>query len=156
MNPRGAFDREESYGRTPSMTAEEIADEIARRDAAADEVWHDLYYARRARDRRLEDERKLRERLKACEDYLEYLVDAYIQRGVRYNNRVDRGYVLRNRDDCKKLDAEIRKIELLLTRDYEGTYRNTALIKRLEDESALYDMEAAEVRGLRALEEGDD
>ena len=157
MNPDSvAFDPEESYGRTPSPLTQ---DEIARRDAAADEVWHDLYWARRVRDERLERERKLRERLKACEVELDRIVEIRIERSRkswRPDDHEDRGYIVRTYDDCIRLEAEIRKIGLLLTRDYEGTFRNTALINRLEGESALYDMKAAEERGLRALEEGDD
>ena len=153
INPDShAFDYEESYGGNPSMTAEAIA----KRDAAADRVWHDLHFARLARDWRLERERKLRADLKECEDYLDRLVDAYIQRGERYGNRVDRGCVLRERDDCVRISKRIEQVERQLTRDYEGEFREAALIKRLEEESALYDMEAAEVRGLRALEEDDD
>ena len=152
------FDPEESYGRNPPMTAEEIAEEIAKSDATADKVWRGLYFARRARDQRLEDERRLRERLEACEVYLDHLVKVRIERSRkswRPGDHEDRGYIVRTYDDCIRLEAEIRRVERLLTRDYEGKFRNTALIKRLEEESALYDMEAAEVRGLRALEEDD-
>ena len=153
MNPDSvALDPEESYGRTPSPLTQ---DEIARRDAAADEVWHDLYWARRVRDERLERERKLRADLKECEDYLDRLVDAYIQRGERYKNRVDRGCVLREREDCRKISERIEKMRRSLPRDWEREHLEATRIKRLEDESALYDMEAAEVRRLRALEEDD-
>ena len=151
-----AFDPEESYERNPSMTAEEIAEEIARRDAAADKVWHDLYWARRARDQRLEYERKLRADLKECEDYLDLLVDAYIQRGKRYGNRVDRGHVLHDREDCVQISERIENMRRSLMRDWGGQLREAVRIKRLEDESALYDMEAAEARRLSALEEESD
>ena len=154
MNPDSvAFDTEESYRRNPSPLTQ---DEIARRDAAADKVWHDLYWARRARDQRLEYERKLRADLKECEDYLDLLVDAYIQRGERYGNRVDRGHVLHDREDCVQISERIENMRRSLMRDWEGQLREAVRIKRLEDESALYDMEAAEARRLSALEEESD
>ena len=146
MNPDSfASDAEESYGRNPSPLTQE---EIARRDDAADRLWHRLSFMRRERESFLSWEREELRDLEEYKDRLDRFVREY-RRKSQYTE--DREFICEKYEECEELDKRIKHMLWNMELDKRERDSEDAVIRRLEIESWQYDMEAAERRGLRAL-----